>query len=634
MQGDLLMARKAIRFLRRGVHRASSIVLLHRASKAESRCANSVRELQRAFDAQYATNQEHVQRIAGESTMVVLGVAPFVNVSMLVHALARERIVLGELVIVDATAETLPGAAIHPLLANWGLRLPRTRLNVVKYSGQDVKFAGAMELGAQASQGAYLWFAGRDYIPFAHGFEYLLKACVCSDAKSVVKSRSMMPDGTAVPIEPTAIRSDFDGNDDRANGQHAVPHELSPRPAPMSESERPVLETCTSFHTGIFGGAKQLVMQARDGTLFDQRFITGVAATDLGMRLRARGIELLTCPASVARCLRQHDLDGAAPWEDEHDARWLREKHAALRKPERLEIVCPFHRGDVVLATQVAAHIRKHGRAVRLHVAAGLERWARDFDPLLDVQSVPVPVAAAQDTYPQLLNAFAFVSRRADASPNMARCHPARSLSETGKNLLDYVIAEAGLPPDTRLINIKPMPDDNDRAIARELVAPFGTEVIFVHPFGGWELKSIPPTLMQELVRRAHAAGFKLVQMGGAADLRVDAFDGAILENFLPTRWRAILELGHALIGVDSWTAHFASILDIPQVTMFGATHPDHVRTKEYFVDQGNRALALGPIVNCSPCNSLTCLAYPGASHCAGFTLDATFDTFLGTLRK
>jgi len=76
-------------------------------------------------------------------------------------------------------------------------------------------------------------------------------------------------------------------------------------------------------------------------------------------------------------------------------------------------------------------------------------------------------------------------------------------------------------------------------------------------------LKSIPGHLLPELAGFVHNAGFKLVQIGGAADPQVDGCDGAILHNFLPSQWREIFALGRALIGVDSWTAHFASILDM-----------------------------------------------------------------------
>ncbi|MFP3560825.1 hypothetical protein SB861_61110, partial [Paraburkholderia sp. SIMBA_049] len=55
---------------------------------------------------------------------------------------------------------------------------------------------------------------------------------------------------------------------------------------------------------------------------------------------------------------------------------------------------------------------------------------------------------------------------------------------------------------------------------------------------------------------------------------------------------------------------------------MYGSTHPDHVNSKRWFRSQQSPCLNLGPIVNCSPCNSLTCVAYPERDYCTGYIVD------------
>jgi ADP-heptose:LPS heptosyltransferase len=151
---------------------------------------------------------------------------------------------------------------------------------------------------------------------------------------------------------------------------------------------------------------------------------------------------------------------------------------------------------------------------------------------------------------------------------------------------------------------------------------PFGRDVVFLHPVGGWRLKSIPSKILQELAALVHQAGLKLVQVGGAFDPQVDCCDGAILRDFLPSQWRSIFESGRALVGVDSWTAHFASVLDMPQVTVYGSTHPQHVNTKAQFAQQNSPSLVFRPRVTCSPCNAYECRIFAGRDYCSGYSVD------------
>ncbi|WP_156429814.1 glycosyltransferase family 9 protein [Burkholderia sp. FL-7-2-10-S1-D7] len=572
------------------------------------------------FDRSHAIDAAAVAAVAKQSAVIVMSVAPFDNVAQTVDAIQREGLEFGEFVIVDATAEEPRLVAIRDHVAAWGRRLPMTRFKVVSYERQELRFADAIECGWQATAQPYSWIVGRNNVPIGRCFTYLIKLLLASECSAIAVSHSAGPDGQlrGGSIDPGALRD---------NVRHAMRTSASfdvriDQGGSGRISERPLIERLASFCDGIFGGERSALADDT-GRLLDGRFISDVAVSDFSLSKHAHDTPLVRTRAAASRSLRGAETDAVAPWEALHDWRWLLDKRAGTAvHDERIELVCPFHRGDVVLAVQVAAHVAETGRRIRLHVAGSLVSWAREFAPMLEIESIPVGVVSAEETYPTLLRSYQYVAQRDDASPRIARCHPTRGLSETGVNLLEYMLEEVGLPRDTRLMNRRPEVSENARRIARDHRATLGENVIFVHPLGGWGLKSIPEHLLTELADEIHAAGFLLVQIGGASDRKMPQCDDAILENYMPSQWREILEHGRALLGVDSWTSHFAAILDIAQIGMYGSTHPKHVNTKKWFVEQRSECLILGPIVNCSPCNSLTCVSYPDRKYCSGYVVD------------
>ncbi|EIF28206.1 hypothetical protein BCh11DRAFT_03592 [Burkholderia sp. Ch1-1] len=594
----------------------------------------AIRETQRRFDESHPVTEESVSRIAQNSSLIVVGVAPFPNVAMLVDALVEERIVLRELVIVDATAEEPRLVAIRDHHAAWSRRLPLTRFVVVPYSRQELRFADAVEQGFQIARERYVWVAGRDLVPMDRCFEYLFKALVTSDSRATVLSCTSNPAGKLQSAEVPAGTLDAAAHKKllRAERFDLLDGRMDDRDGGLSA--HPLIEPLRSFRQGIFGGTRALLV-GESGQFLDPRFITNIAVADLSLRLGKQSIPMVRTSAAVAWSMRAEPTDAVASWEAIHDWRWLLDRRSgSCVDPARIEIVCPFHRGDVVLATQVATYAASLGIRVRMHVAAPLVSWAKDFAPAIEIEPVPVEVASAEETYPLLLASYRYVSQRADASPRFARCHPTRGLSETGQNLVEYMLEEVGLPVDTVLPNTKPSTTEEHRRVAAEIVRPFGQDIIFLHPLGGWSLKSLPAHILAEFAKRVRDAGFKLIQIGGEDDTPVDFCDGAILRNFMPAQWREILALGRALAGVDSWTSHFGAILDIPQISLYGSTHPKHVNTKRFFVDQSSPCLILGPIVNCSPCNSLTCVAFPERNFCTGYAIDSdALNSFLAALR-
>jgi hypothetical protein len=586
--------------------------------------AAHIENVQRRFDAQFPVEESSVAEVAAHSSIVVIGTAPFDNVALLIDELRRESVVPGEIVIVDATAEAPRLVAIRDHVASWKWRLPLTRFKVVPYTLQDLRYADAVAQGVAAATRDYIWIAGYYDVPLERCFEYLFKTFVQQQRRAVVASCPVGPDANVreIALDARTVAAQTPTILDAAKRTQLVAGAVGQHR--RRREDVALVGAVEAFAEGIFGGPRALLLAEGDDPLLDTRLTTNLSVTELSLRLKARGIATVRSGCAFSRSVLNHVTDGAPQWEAIHDLRRIARAHDALpaSDDERIEIVCPFHRGDMLLAVHVAAYAASLGKSVRLHVAEPLVSWAREFAPQLDIESVPVPVASAAETYPVLLDSYQYVSMRSDAVPRIARCHPARSLSETGRNLVDYMLEQAGLPLDTRLPNLIPASTDEQRRIARELVDAIGGDVVFVHPLGGWELKSIPPHIMAELAEEMHGAGLKLIQIGGAGDRRVDHTDGAILQNFMPSQWKEILALGRALICVDSWTSHFAAILDMPQICMYGSTHPVHVNSKRWFRNQLGECLNLGPIVNCSPCNSLTCIAYPQRDYCTGYAVE------------
>jgi glycosyltransferase involved in cell wall biosynthesis len=598
-------------------------------------CHAQLMDLQQRFDAAFPVDAVILGDVARASSLIVVSLAPFTNVSALVDELADERIALGQLVVVDGTAEPVPGVTVRDHVARWRLRLPSTNVTIASYLRQEFRFADAVNHGLGAAQHPNLWILDLDCVPLNHGLEYLLKAFIIEGQRAIIVGETFASDGTLERAEIPRDAIDGATLDLLTTATEFTLRRSSPRGAAELSLLSPISE-CNSFWCGIFGGTRDALLNIQRADLFDKIFVTDAAIADVSLNLRAKGTKLVRSSGSACIRLRPQSISAVAPWEEVHDWRWLIEK----RRPwagidvERIELVCPFYRGDLLLAIQVVGHAISLGMRVRLHTVMSLVPWVHDMSRDIDVESIPMPIAPAEECYAQVLAAYLHVSQRLDVSPRLARCHPSRSLSETGKNLLAYILEEIGLPPDSRLRNLQPPTNGEQQLVARQIMQPFGQDVVFLHPLGGWVLKSIPSYLLLELAGYVHDAGFKLVQIGGAADRQVDGCDGAILQNFLPSQWREIFALGRALIGVDSWTAHFATILDMPQVTLYGSTHPQHVNTKAWFLEKASPSLVLGPSVSCSPCNSFTCTRFVNRAYCTGYSIDGeALQAFLGSVR-
>jgi hypothetical protein len=368
--------------------------------------------------------------------------------------------------------------------------------------------------------------------------------------------------------------------------------------------------------------------------LFDELFYVTGNEEDLALRLRVKQTPIAVTSASTISLVKERSFDSVCLWEYLHDLAWLNRKWSGHGDTGLVEFVCPFHRGDVLIALQVAAQATRMGKDIRLHVAESLLGWAQDFSPDFPIEALPVPVPSAEETSSTLLRSYMHLVRRSDVAPRIARSHPRRDLNVTDRNLVAYMLEAIGLPRDTMLINLRPNTQPRHEKEANEVLQSCGESVILLHPLGGWQLKTIPNPMRRDLARIVHQHGFTLIQIGGPDDQKFTECDGWIAADLSPAHWMVIFQKAKALIGVDSWSAHFATIVDIPQITLYGPTNPRHVNSKSFFTDRNHPSLTLGSLVDCSPCNSLKCLRAP-VDYCMGYGLSIqAVDRFLRGLRK
>ncbi|WP_395392698.1 glycosyltransferase [Novosphingobium sp. BL-8A] len=371
-----------------------------------------------------------------------------------------------------------------------------------------------------------------------------------------------------------------------------------------------------------------------DGNYFDPIYQTQAARwEDLGRRLQECGATVHAALAPLAVLNAPRPRAREQRWQHWHDYFTINRRYHGNSGSGVLEFICPFHRGDVLIGLQVANTAHRQGIPLRFHVAESLMSWVEEFAPPFPVEPLPVPVPPAHETALHLLRSYEHVIGRTDASSNVAASHPARGLDAMNGNLASAMLGALGLPQDAPLENLTPEPTEMQTRAAVAMMAPFGDRTVLLHRSGGWGLKSLPDAALSDFAALVKQEGFRLIQIGGPNDVPFEVADGAINRNLSVGEWTALFRRASVVAGVDSWTSHMAALLDVPQITFYGSTHPKHVASKTKFRRQNAPALLIAPTVACSPCNSLSCL-YQTELFCPGYNVDgAQIRSFLRNLK-
>ncbi len=159
-------------------------------------------------------------------------------------------------------------------------------------------------------------------------------------------------------------------------------------------------------------------------------------------------------------------------------------------------------------------------------------------------------------------------------------------------DVIDYGVERKRLPP-------------------RPLILP-EPYLVFIHSTS-WASKNWPTAYWQELTRRTRAAGFSLVLPWGteaeqqrAAEIAGNDAGVIVLPPLSISEKATIIGGAVATVGLDTGLSHIAAALDIPSVTIYGATDPNLCGTV------GRNQVQIVSAFECVRCHQTRC-TYPGA---------------------
>ena len=286
-----------------------------------------------------------------------------------------------------------------------------------------------------------------------------------------------------------------------------------------------------------------------------------------------------------------------------------------VAKPWRnwIEFIVPFHRGDVLLAAQVAEHAHKLGIPLRLHVSSELKNIVSDLNPSYRVETVSCGLPSAEQIATHYDLAKNLVELRPDFSGKVACVHGAVDFKTNGLNIVEKMLHELELPIDGLLNNLRPNPSQLKHSVVNK-------KTILLHPVGGWGLKSMPQHFVLKLVNYLNDKDYQVIQIGGEKDEVFTACNAAILKNYSLADWAALFDSAIAVLCVDSWMSHFAAIMDVNHVVFYGSTHSFYTNSRRHFVEKTSAFMIVETLVECAPCDSLVCRKYP-KNYCHTFDM-------------
>lgn len=573
--------------------------------------------------------------LARDTTIVIACQAPFDLLATLAADMRATNTFTPEIVLVDNGARTEAFVRAGAVAA-FAKTLDNVKLRVIDDPMQDFSASRTANLGFAATDDTFghVLIITEDCSLTSGWLNAILRSWLAAGDSDAVLSpllfvrentthHGVMTDGyvelpvTQIAAAPSAVLAMSEG------------YEGLPQPGRKATtqigSDRVPLELNALPSSGILM-ARRSVLTAVEvdggGALFDPLLYTVAARLeDFALRAQARRAHMLTALAPVAVLAHPRPRDHAHLWQYWHDYLWVNRKVHGMPDDGVIEFVCPFHRGDVLVGLQVAYTAHLAGHQIRFHVAESLLEWVDAFEPPFAVRGLPVPVPPANETAFYLLRSYEHLMRQPNAGPRIARSHPVRGLDAMGNNLATAMLVAVGLPADTPIEALVPTIKPEQMVEADMLLGPYGDRIVLLHRSGGWAMKSLPEDVLDRFARIVAAKGFRLVQIGGPADEKWSQADGMVRGNFQLGVWAALFRRANAVAGIDSWTSHMAALLDVPQITFFGSTHPDHVASKPYFRKQAAPALLIPPTVACSPCNSLICLYQP-EPFCLGYSID------------
>lgn len=287
---------------------------------------------------------------------------------------------------------------------------------------------------------------------------------------------------------------------------------------------------------------------------------------------------------------------------DDHQAR------LACRAALPIFAFVSHHAGDVLFATLAARSVPAlfHGLVIHSDYAA-ICRHAGLALPTLEFTG---PVAHRRgytgddpehflDVFPQLPDDRLYVYARTTRDYNYSNYH-----------LIDHFAFMLGAPRASVAEFDGGQPATCPASIPAAVTAA-GSKRILLHFDAGWPLKVYPPEWQQELVDLLLRQGHSVTVMDAKTPSR-----GCRSVRFESLSYfKALLAEHHLLIGMDSFPAHYASLVhETPTLCLFASTHPVHSRTQPSL-----RYQWLSEELGCAPCRSFQTCPRFGGTVCRNF---------------
>jgi hypothetical protein len=235
--------------------------------------------------------------------------------------------------------------------------------------------------------------------------------------------------------------------------------------------------------------------------------------------------------------------------------------------------VLPYHAGDMVFLCQGLQALPVASAVVTL----------REFAPILE-ELLPFQRVVAVEGTPQNRNGFVVPSEQGHLVEIIGRARAAESVA--GRRLDGYFLLLRPQRDHARShfhlrqqlwfalgasceADAEPFPSLRHQP-RHVRCTPERRARVLIHFDGGWDLKSYPRPHRQQLLDLLNAEGFEPVVIGKPDDL-----DGCAFEPFRGLdRFRQLVASSAALLGCDSFPAHYAVNYGLPTVHLFGSTHP------------------------------------------------------------
>lgn len=288
-----------------------------------------------------------------------------------------------------------------------------------------------------------------------------------------------------------------------------------------------------------------------------------------------------------------------------------------VTKPWRnwIELVVPFHRGDVLLAIQVACHAESIGVRVRLHVAKEYEELVSAFKPQFAVEMLECGVPTPSEAMAVARRVIYSIENRKDYSGRLASLHSGIDFKTNGLDIVERLFNEMDVPIDSLMENV--YPDGYQEVSVDQRVTK---QVILLHATGGWNLKSLPDFFVEDVVEYCHSYGYDVIQIGGPKDKRIPMCDGELVGEFSVSKWARMLEKSAGVICVDSWIAHLSAIIDVNHIVIYGPTRSVYTNSRRHFMKKRAKAFIIESKMECSPCDSVRCMKFSD-KHCRSFAM-------------